>query len=264
MKNLFCIVLLALSFNVSAQICVRNQNDIKSLLANESSRIAFKNRGGLINGGVCWWHSRLQRASAYLVQYAPQKPRANAVEVRRILKTLQQMNAVVTIPGYDNFKSFSKDNEQEVQSVLENWQQLDGVFNFEWVRGISGRSTLPAAELEKQMADIYRLSLNSPTPIWLLAQIKGITSHSFLLHSIVKKANGFDLQVIDSNSPLIIRSVAYQVGQQNLHVTGDKTTFIPYVGFQKDFNLITKALKKHCVGKDIDLPEVEETTIEDQ
>lgn len=74
---------------------------------------------------------------------------------------------------------------------------------------------------------------------------------------------GYEMQLIDSNAPLLIRALTYEFGQVNLNITGSKTTFIPYVGFQKDFNLISQSLKKHCGGKDAGMREVQDSAIED-
>lgn len=251
MIKLLSLILLSLSFSAFAQdFCGRRQPDISSLLRQSTSRVAFKNGGGLFNGGVCWWHSRLQRSSAYLVRYAPEGVRPNAHEVQVILRSLREMDRVVTIQGYEDFESFSHDYQKEIQAFLNDWQKLDGFFNFEWMRGISGRSRLNDKAMRLRMKDVFTHFQNSPVPLWIMAQIKGITSHSLLVLSMSPRANGYDLEVIDSNLPDKTRKIEYYFGDQNLRMPGSKYTFVPYVGFQNDFRKIAEALKRHCPNKE--------------
>lgn len=244
-KYLFILVFLSLS--ISAQtICERMDQGVQPYLLETASRISFKNRGGLFNGGVCWWHSRLQRASAYLAEFRPEAPAPSALELKKILRQLRSMNSLVVIPGFDNFYSFTVAYKNEVQSLLEAWQREDGFINQEWVRGISGRHSLKPQELRTRMDNIYRYFLNTPQPVWLMAQIKGISSHAFLLLDMIKIDKGFELHLIDSNHPLDTRVVVYQNGQTALKHSKEKYSFVPYTGFQKDYESILPAVKRIC------------------
>lgn len=247
MKILLLTILLSSSSSAwSAAFCQRTKSDIHQALDQVENRISFKNRGGLINGGVCWWHSRLQRSSLYLARYAPQKPKPNGAQLRAILSSLKKMNQVVQIGGYANFQEFSRENQPAIQSLLEQWQKEDGILNFQWIRGISGRSELPGPELEKKMKKLYDVFRSSPTPVWVMAQMKGITSHSFLIRDIEALPSGFVLELIDSNAPQRLSYARYQFGDRSLVVEGAKTPFVPYVGFQEDFKRIQKSLQTFC------------------
>ncbi len=240
------VVLSSISFSWATDFCSRTQADILSVLESPMARIAFKNEGGLFNGGVCWWHSRLQRSSVYLSRFAPEKPKPSAEAAKNILLALRKMSQTVTIPGYSDFISFTKDHQGIAQQILNDWQTYDGVFNSEWRRGISGRSTLPAADLEKQMRAVFEFTKTSPVPVWIMAQMKGITSHAFLVVDMVQTGAGYDMKVIDSNVPGKTRRIQYRVGQTTVTVIGSDYAFIPYVGFQNDFRLITSAIKGAC------------------
>lgn len=239
-----------LSFSaVAGEFCGRRQPDIKALLHETSSRIAFKNGGGLLNKGVCWWHNRLQRSSAYLAKFNPAGNPPDLRQVKQILTSLVLMNRVVVIPGYSDFETFSRDYQREVQAVLNDWQKLDGFFNFEWIRGISGRSSLSSRDMLLRMNDIFKQYSSSPVPLWIMAQIKGVTSHSFLVLNMIKRPNGFDLDVIDSNDPQKTIRIEYNQGDRFLRPPGEKYSFVPYSGFQNDFRKISAALKQHCPQK---------------
>lgn len=163
------------------------------------------------------------------------------------------MDSVVVIPGYPDFKSFSKDHQPRIQKMLDAWQRTDGVVNSEWRRGISGRSSLPAVKMEEAMKRVFHFYTYSATPIWIMAQMKGITSHSFLLVNMSENGSGYDLELIDSNRPLTTRKVTYARGETQLRTSTQAAGFVPYVGFQNDFAKISQSLKAHCHGFTDDL-----------
>jgi hypothetical protein len=252
MKSLIALFLLSVTTFASAQdLCSRNKSTIRARLDDPQYRIAFRNRGGLIDGGVCWWHSRLQRAAVYLAKFEARAARPNARQVDSIIMGLRSMNRVVTIPGYSSFEAFTRDHEAAIQRHLEDWQKVDGFFNMQWLRGISGHYRLPAARMERQMREIFRVYNASPVPVWLMAQIKGITSHSFLLVRMEALPAGFALDLIDSNFPGKTLQVRYQFGDESLGHELFSYTFVPYTGFQEDFRRIGRTLVAHCPNKDL-------------
>lgn len=253
MKIFLSFFILLLSFSsLASEICIKTKEDVRSYLTLRSSRIAFKNKGGLINGGVCWWHSRLQRSSAYLIEFRPesgQKPTKE--EARQILNSLRDMNKTVVINGYSNFESFTRDYKHEVQKMLEGWQRIDGFLNFQWVRGISGRSSLPAKAMRARMDKIYEAYKKSPTPIWIMLQIKGITAHAMLVPEMEQTKKGYILNVIDSNNPNDEMFITYEDGDTFLEPRGEGYRFVPYLGFQNDFRKIFATIKNHCNNSEL-------------
>lgn len=252
------------SFSVFAQpLCERLQGGIFDYLSLRESRISFKNQGGLFNGGVCWWHNRLQRASAYLTDFKPDLPAPTKIELSRILKKLKAMNQVVEIPGHANFLSFSSAYQKEIQLTLEAWQREDGFINQQWIRGISGRYELPIDQMKSRMDSLYEQYQDSPQPIWIMAQIKGVESHAFLVLLMEPTDQGYKLQVIDSNSPQITKTFTYSYGQNFLKHPNDSYSFVPYLGFQKDFMSIDKGIRAYCgVGIGINLKYLPEGKVE--
>ena len=163
------------------------------------------------------------------------------------------MKSVVTIPGFDNFVSFTSTYQKQIQKMLNDWQVIDGVFHVQWIRGISGKPVLPASELAVRMNDVYQAYRQSPAAMWIMAQMEGITSHSFLIVHMEKVNGGFDLDVIDSNHPMEIVQVKYQEGDQSLRTSRNSNSFVPYVGFQEDFRRISQTLVGHCQDKNMDI-----------
>ncbi len=250
---LLVIILSSPAYSQTRNFCERNRQDILSIMQEPTARIAFKNTGGIANGGVCWWHSRLQRSSFFLVKYAPESSRPDQKKLNEILAGLRTMDQVVTIPGYADFQSFTRSHQKQLQRLLNDWQLFDDLYNFQWLRRISGKPVLPADELVARMNTVYEAYRNSPASMWIMAQMEGITSHSFLVVHMEKVNGGYDLDLIDSNHPMEVVKVAYHEGDQTLRSNRSKNHFVPYVGFQEDFRKISKGLVGHCRNKSIEL-----------
>ena len=156
------------------------------------------------------------------------------------------MNQTVIIPGFADFQTFTRSHQKEVQSFLEAWQREDGFLNQEWIRGISGQYELPVDAMKKRMDILYDQFVKSPHPVWIMAQIKGITSHSFLLLNMTPMGSGYELKLIDSNAPQRTKIVEYEVGQRALKYPTDTYSFVPYLGFQKDLVMIKRSVEKVC------------------
>lgn len=206
----------------------------------------------------------MQRSSAYLVSYEPSLPPPSRPELLKILLSLRNMDSAVVIPGYEDFLTFSHDYKKEIQEILDGWQKFDGFFNFQWIRGISGQSELPSEQMLARMRDVYTYYKYTPAPLWIMAQIKGLTSHSFLVLRMHEIANGYEMELIDSNHPQETVKLTYHKGDTALRVEGGKYTFVPYVGFQNDYKKIGEALKSHCGEKilPIDVSDLKEGQIE--
>jgi hypothetical protein len=224
--------------------CSRGANSITQAFLEPSNRMGFKNHGGIANGGVCWWHSRLQRSSVYLARFAPDKPKPSDEEALLIIQSLINFSQVVEIPGYPDFNAFSEHYEALIQKELNAWQIRDGFISQQWIRGISGVSRLPDFLMKMRMDRVYDQFRSSRPGMWLMVQIRGVTSHALLLLSMEPTKDGYDLSVIDSNRPSETRELQYRFGDENLYL--GNTPFVPYPGFFRDQERIDDALRKYC------------------
>lgn len=203
-----------------------------------SSRLAFGNHGGLKNGGVCWWHSRLQRAAFYLTSFNPNLPKPDKKELKNILRKLRYMTAMVEIPGFKNFHEFSKFYINEIQTVLEKWQISDGFLYFQWIRGISGTSNVNSRSYLNRMNKMYHEIKNSDYINWTMLQLPGIEAHAYLILSMDKiSENKYRFKVVDSNEPL----------DTTVITTDDKPAL--YLGFHSDIKKIKSIHQKYCGKK---------------
>ncbi len=243
-----CIFVLSAFFtqttSLASEYCSRTKTEILTALSEPQNRISFKNTGGIANGGVCWWHSRLQRSSIYLTTYAPEKPKPTKKQATQIVRALTFITEVVEIPGYSNFFDFTQDFQDIIQKELNHWQARDGFINQQWIRGISGKWSVPAEQLRARMVYIYEALIDSPAGLWVMTQMKGIVSHAVLITRMVPHAWGYEISVIDSNQPDLTRVLEYQYGDESILLGSDR--FTPYLGFQKDFQKIKLALDHHC------------------
>lgn len=229
---------------VSKKICFRNRAELLDQFRDPENRIAFENGGGLMNGGVCWWHSRLQRSSIYLARFAPDQIKPTTQEVRQILRNLIHFRKMVEIPGYPNFEAFTRDQAGLVQEALNEWQIRDGFLNQQWIRGISGRSQLAPPLMEKRMNRLFEEYLKAEPGLWVMVQMRGIVSHALLVLDMVQTEHGYQLQALDSNFPGTTLSFTYEKGDSSLFY-GD-TPFVPYAGFRQDQLKINQTLEEYC------------------
>ncbi|MBU6154322.1 MAG: hypothetical protein KGP28_08485 [Bdellovibrionales bacterium] len=228
----------------SRELCSRERSEIIAKFEAIENRIGFRNDGGLFDGGVCWWHSRLQRSSIYLARFEPGLPRPSRGEAKTIIENLVRLNSVVTIPGYSNFNSFSRDYQELIQQALNEWQLRDGFIQQQWIRGLYGRPSLPPAILRERMSKIFVKFKESKPGLWIMAQFPGITSHSLLLLGMTRTSSGFDLKVIDSNRPEVMRTLIYRYGDRSIQLGNEG--FTPFVGFQSDQEKIDATLRNNC------------------
>jgi hypothetical protein len=229
----------------STSICSETHSSIISKLKRYENRLAFANDGGMLSSGVCWWHSRFERAAAYLAVYQPLLSKPKPRVLKNILEDITHMRPVV-IPGYRNLEdlSSSSENEEMIQKVLNAWQARDAFINQAWIRGLSGRPRMREDKLRKHMKEIYDTFQGEKRPHFLMLQMPGLVAHAFLLLNIRQVSRGYELQVVDSNSPGRLEYFIYEEGSTSMNYFGKD--FIPYLGFARDFNKISNGLEKIC------------------
>lgn len=249
----------ALGIDRRAEFCVARESGelsetLQRISADPAMRLSFRNSGGLANGGVCWWHSRFQRSAWYLANFDETGNRPSLHEARKMIHALVARNEVVTIPGYRDLQSFSREYRKEIQSALNLWQIRDGFLNQSYFRGLSGRARfLHAEKMRRRMENLYSEYLSARPRgdlLWLLLQMPGIVSHSSLLREMSPTGDGgFQLKVVDSNFPT--REVEYDFRPGDLelvpsNISTRNYTSVPYAGFSRDLRRIHRAISSYC------------------
>lgn len=223
----------------------KDKEYVKELAMESSGNMAFTNRGGIANGGVCWWHSRFVRKALYLTYFRPDLPAPTVNEAEKIIGKIRSGSEVVMIPGVSDFNEFSNQYRSLIQSELENWQLVDGFIKQSWVIGLAGSSEVSPANLEKKMDQLYKYVVKENNIAYEKLQIKGITAHAWLVVDMKKVKDGYDLFVIDSNY--------YQYPIEYNYRKGDTSfnhpfygNFVPYLEQKGEMKKIKKVITKFC------------------
>lgn len=256
-STLLALAALACSFSTMAstptasqsvsQFCADRSsgNFAKELTESSENLMGFSNRGGLGNGGVCWWHSRFQRNALYLTIYKPGEETPSTKEAKEIIEKIRSGKEIVTIPGYRNFNEFSLDWRGAIQKELDKWQKSDGILKFNWVIGLSGDSTVKAYEMKEMMDELYDYVEGEGNIAYEKLQIKGIVAHAWLVVNMKKVDDGYDLQILDSNFPNQTLLYKYRDGMThfNHYAYGN---FVPYLERKGELDNIKLTILKKC------------------
>ncbi len=198
---------------------------------------------GWLNIGVCWWHSRLQRSSLYLMNFRPDLPKPTLRQVLVILEQVFRMHTVVEVPGYSNLYDFSQDWEHYFMEYL-SWVQLQDTLYMEWVRGIRPNTMSPAT-LHIKADQIHEAVTKGKIQYLALktSNSKTYTHAALVVHS-VKTRTGYRFFIVDSKSDPgeAARPLDYEYGTSTLD------TWVPYLQFDEDYSKIKMAIQWYCRG----------------
>lgn len=216
---------------------------IKKLVQREN-RLSFTNHGGMFNGGVCWWHSRLTRAAQYLAVFNPQGTAPTEDEAYMLVKKLRDGHPV-TINGFRNLSEFSYTHYKSVQRNLEEWQVSNGGFGFGFLDGLRGSTTVPAGELKQLMDGAYVELTSKQKPVYQVLQLPGVTAHAWLIINMMPYQDGYQFQVVDSNY-YDIQTWTYRNGLTNF--TYGRQPFVNYTTNKglKEEKILTQRLSNAC------------------
>lgn len=223
-----------------------SKHSIQQILTDPRNQLHFYNQGGLLNGGVCWWHSRFVRAAAYLAIFDPAQPKPNQEAAKEIINTIRKRKDIVVIPGYRNLYEFSVDWGNEILDKLEDWQRSDGLMKFSWFKGLTKDGEVSPEILEQKMDDLYE-RISRGEVVYQMLQMPGITAHAWLAIGMEKTFNGYVIHAIDSNAPGVVVRFPYYKGTTKIdYVLIPGYSFVPYDGNVKEERKLRKKLYKEC------------------
>ena len=218
-------------FALTKQEFCRQKTDFthfKTSLLKVENRMAMRNQGGLFNGGVCWWHSRFQRNTHYLGLFQPQFNKLSKRSTKKLIRKIVKGKSVIKIPGFANLKELSSDPyfERYILRQLDKWQLRDGVFKFAWVNGLSGKHITSHEDLRFQLDKIHTEVMLEYIP-YVKLQIKGISSHAWLIWDIKRVGRSYHISYIDSNRPT--QTKFYKVKDGDRQIKFSRTSFVPRI-----------------------------------
>lgn len=234
-------------------VCKRDSQEIQRIARDKEMRFYADNNGGLLGGGVCWWHSRFQRAAWYLMEFKPEKPKPTTQQAEKIIDDIAHLRGVVEIPGYRNFYRFSSDFEEQIQKELNHWEARDAFVNQQWLRGLSKKAQYKPERAAEWIAKLFETYLDNQKKnriTWVKLQIPGIVAHSALILSMARDGkNNYKFEVVDSGYPWDIQNWKFDDGEESvtqfrLYYPFEK--MMPFSGFEKDFEKIDAAVKEYC------------------
>ncbi|MGK5088206.1 hypothetical protein WDW86_11660 [Bdellovibrionota bacterium FG-2] len=228
-------------------VCQRTSDDIRALALNPDFRVSFDNDGGILNKGVCWWHARFQRAAWYLAEFQPEFPKPSRARATKIIDKIANISGFVAIPGYKNFKAFSKDFADLIQARLDDWQLSDATLGFAWFEGLTGETRLPAGTLLKRMDEIYDRVANGGEITFLKLQIPGLGAHAWLVVDMKGTSTGYEMKIIDNNYASKTYTINYKVGDEFMSLPYRKEhTFIPHIIYEEDLDRLYDVKRRDC------------------
>jgi hypothetical protein len=228
-----------------------SKHSIQRILSNPMNHLSFQNQGGLLEGGVCWWHSRFTRAAAYLAIFDPAQPKPNQEEAKEIINTIRKRKDVVVIPGYRNLYEFSLEWGEEILDKLEDWQKSDSLTRFSWFNGMTKEKDLDPEKLEKKMDELFERISNGEA-VYQMLQMPGIVAHAWIAIGMEKTASGYLVHAIDSNAPGQVIQFPYFKGSSRLdYILIPGHTLVPYTGHTKEERKLRKKLNQEC-GRSFD------------
>ena len=218
----------------------------KELTRDYRNLIPLYNQGGIINGGVCWWHSRFQRNALYLTRFSPDLDRPTDKQVKQIIRMIREGKELINIPGYRDFFEFSMVHYVDIQRELEGWQKKDAV-RFAWVKGLQGNTSVKPEKMKELMDKTYEEVEINNNIVYQKLQMKGLVAHAWLVINMEKTSRGYDLEVLDSNYPLSTMSYRYVEGMTNFEHE-EYGPFVPYTENGRELERLKEVIQSNCGG----------------
>jgi hypothetical protein len=213
------------------------------------------NPSGKWKTGLCWWHSRLHRAAAYLAEFDPNGKKPDSAQAMRIYQAITSFMPVV-IPGYESLADFNRAHASELEEVLSAWQRQT-TFSSPGIAASKARiwtlsESARQAEIEERLVGLINDMWVEPRPIVLLldrASLKGVHSVVVVGYQTTSRG-GVQLKVLepikkDQVLDWTVRSE--EKGIESLVLPGDTDEYhMIRTHFDKDFNRIEANLRTHC------------------
>ena len=239
---------LFLSNSVFAKdLCASKWSDFQAKLQSSENRLAFRNPKGPMGIGLCWWHSRMTRNAAYLLDFNPNAQEMSEDEAWSAIKALASTDKVISINGYKNLAAFSAAYASEMEEALGEWQVADSFFKAGWMNGINGGTTTDAASLKAIMDETYFRVNSKKEAVYEMLKMPGLEAHAWLVVGMEKNLLGYVLSVIDSNTMSVDR-YQYQAGDTHFRYfyTYD---FVPHIQRTSDYADYHNAISGFCAAR---------------
>jgi len=185
----------------SSDICQMKAEDFLAKASHPLNLTPNYNAPGPLGTGMCWWHSKMQRAAVYLAVFdRPDSAKPTTAEALHIFAKLRDLKEVVSVPGFTNWFDFSKAYKTEFYQILGHWEVRD-TLQLQFLKGIRSTETSPETlrKISQEVNEYKRLT-------FLLLKMPLLEAHSWLAQSFDLNGSDFKAGFIDSNSPHHVNS----------------------------------------------------------
>ena len=210
-----------------------------------SYEIGFANDGGLMNGGVCWWHSEWTRNAIYLSILAPELPRPSSAQVKQMVNDIMNSKKVTVIGGYESLAAFTDDFQAVIQKQL-NERQLRTALDFGWARGLTGKTSDDPSTIAAGMDRLYEQVNTEHKIVYQMLQLPGVDAHAWLVVGMTRTDLGYHLQMLDSNLPQAISTFDYTRGDTSEGYLYEQDPFIAYTQQDNKFGTYESRIQGYC------------------
>jgi hypothetical protein len=181
----------------SAEICQMKAEDFLAKAEHPSNLTSNFNDDGPLGTGLCWWHTKMQRAALYLAVFdGPDQPLPTREEALQIFAKLRDLKEVVSIPGFKNWFDFTQAFHDEFYQILGQWEIQDSM-QLQFWKGVRALKTTDAATLKNISLEINEYKRLT----FVLLKMPYFEAHSWLAQSFELEGTDFKIGFIDSNSP---------------------------------------------------------------
>ena len=244
--------ILALSLIMSSgafakDLCKSDWSDFQTKLQQSENRLTFRNPKGPMGIGLCWWHSRMTRNAAYLLDFHPEAEEMSEDQAWKVIKALSSTDQVIPVNGYKNLSDFSKDYAADMEESLGEWQMAESFFQAGWANGINGGTTTDPQNLKNIMDETYERVNTKKEAVYEMLKMPGLEAHAWIVLAMEKNPTGYILSVIDSNT-LWVDRYQYRTGDTHFRYYG-MYDFVPHVQRTSDFADYHKAISSFCASE---------------
>ena len=238
-----------------------------------SDTLGFRNPPGTFNTGLCWFHSRYQRAATYLANFRPDLPKPSRARGAALARRIMDLDSVVEIPGYRDLSQFSAMYQDTITGILDRMGTVCFLNPTDCPQRLGDSYNPSAEELQGTMRALYDLMFQQPGQIQFLRTrpdlfTGGITrvfgAHSLLVLSIAPfrdpdaphapgmpaAPSGYILKTIDPNFPTDVVTVKYHFGDRTLTWSNYAITYhlapSTHYEYAGDIGEAARAVERYC------------------
>lgn len=235
--------------------------------------LAFENPPGSFNTGLCWFHSRYQRAASYLANFRPDLPRPTRERGAELALRIMDRSAVVEIPGFNNLREFSEEYRQEITGLLDRMGVGCFLNPMDCAQRLGDTYDPTPEDMATMMRSLYEQMFHQPGEIQFLRtradMFQSGISRTFGAHSLLvlemaplrdkgaphapgmpAAPTGYTLLTIDPNFPNDRVVLVYRFGDRRLTWQNSLMTYTlaPYRHYEYmgDINDFDRAARAYC------------------